>query len=106
MYFFRLAKATLSLIPLFGIHEVVFIFATDEQTTGILRYVKVFFTLFLNSFQVRREHDVLALPWVHRGARVGGGSLCQLALPMAPQPVAGLREGTQALPPPALLLGV
>lgn len=49
----RLAKATLTLIPLFGIHEVVFIFATDEQTTGILRYIKVFFTLFLNSFQVR-----------------------------------------------------
>lgn len=48
----RLAKATLTLIPLFGIHEVVFIFATDEQTTGILRYIKVFFTLFLNSFQV------------------------------------------------------
>lgn len=51
----RLAKATLTLIPLFGIHEVVFIFATDEQTTGILRYIKVFFTLFLNSFQVRRK---------------------------------------------------
>lgn len=48
----RLAKATLTLIPLFGIHEVIFIFATDEQTTGILRYIKVFFTLFLNSFQV------------------------------------------------------
>ncbi|CAB1312291.1 unnamed protein product, partial [Coregonus sp. 'balchen'] len=43
--------ATLTLIPLFGIHEVIFIFATDEQTTGILRYIKVFFTLFLNSFQ-------------------------------------------------------
>ncbi|XP_045924402.1 glucagon receptor-like isoform X4 [Micropterus dolomieu] len=50
-YKLRLAKATLTLIPLFGIHEIVFIFATDEQTTGILRYVKVFFTLFLNSFQ-------------------------------------------------------
>ncbi|NWW80455.1 GLR protein, partial [Climacteris rufus] len=50
-YKLRLAKATLTLIPLFGIHEVVFIFATDEQTTGILRYVKVFFTLFLSSFQ-------------------------------------------------------
>ncbi|KAG8145512.1 hypothetical protein E2320_012033, partial [Naja naja] len=45
------AKATLTLIPLFGIHEVVFIFATDDQTTGVLRYIKVFFTLFLNSFQ-------------------------------------------------------
>ncbi|MGH0172911.1 UNVERIFIED_CONTAM: hypothetical protein FKN15_075076 [Acipenser sinensis] len=54
-YKLRLAKATLTLIPLFGIHEVVFIFATDEQTTGILRYIKVFFTLFLNSFQKCRE---------------------------------------------------
>nr|XP_060642232.1 glucagon receptor-like [Anolis sagrei ordinatus] len=50
-YKLRLAKATLTLVPLFGIHEVVFIFATDEQTTGVLRYIKVFFTLFLNSFQ-------------------------------------------------------
>ncbi|XP_046888639.1 glucagon receptor-like [Hypomesus transpacificus] len=50
-YKFRLAKATLTLIPLFGIHEVIFIFATDEQTNDTLRYIKVFFTLFLNSFQ-------------------------------------------------------
>uniref|UniRef100_A0A674NQ92 Gastric inhibitory polypeptide receptor n=1 Tax=Takifugu rubripes TaxID=31033 RepID=A0A674NQ92_TAKRU len=50
-YKLRLAKATLTLIPLFGIHEIIFIFATDEQTTGILRYIKVFFTLTLNSFQ-------------------------------------------------------
>uniref|UniRef100_A0AAV2LA40 Glucagon receptor n=1 Tax=Knipowitschia caucasica TaxID=637954 RepID=A0AAV2LA40_KNICA len=50
-YKLRLAKATLTLIPLFGIHEIIFIFATDEQTTGLLRYIKVFFTLFLNSFQ-------------------------------------------------------
>ncbi|XP_053270345.1 glucagon receptor [Pleuronectes platessa] len=47
----RLAKATLTLIPLFGIHEIIFIFATDEQTSGVLRYTKVFYTLFLNSFQ-------------------------------------------------------
>uniref|UniRef100_A0A8C5EFB2 Glucagon receptor n=1 Tax=Gouania willdenowi TaxID=441366 RepID=A0A8C5EFB2_GOUWI len=46
-----LAKATLTLIPLFGIHEVIFIFATDEQTTGTLRYIKVFFSLFISSFQ-------------------------------------------------------
>ncbi|XP_029977782.1 glucagon receptor-like [Sphaeramia orbicularis] len=50
-YKLRLAKATLTLIPLFGVHEIIFIFATDEQTTGVLRYIKVFFTLFLNSFQ-------------------------------------------------------
>uniref|UniRef100_A0A3P9Q024 Glucagon receptor b n=1 Tax=Poecilia reticulata TaxID=8081 RepID=A0A3P9Q024_POERE len=47
----RLAKATLTLIPLFGVHEVLFIFATDEQATGLLRYTKVFFTLFISSFQ-------------------------------------------------------
>ncbi|XP_042364489.1 glucagon receptor-like [Plectropomus leopardus] len=50
-YKLRLAKATLTLIPLFGVHEVIFIFATDEQTTGVLHYFKVFFTLFLSSFQ-------------------------------------------------------
>ncbi|KAM9424060.1 glucagon receptor-like [Pholidichthys leucotaenia] len=50
-YKLRLAKATLTLIPLFGIHEVIFIFATDEHATGILRYIKVFFTLFISSFQ-------------------------------------------------------
>ncbi|XP_030626043.1 glucagon receptor-like [Chanos chanos] len=50
-YKLRLAKATLTLIPLFGVHEVIFIFVTDEQTTGMLRYVRVFITLFLNSFQ-------------------------------------------------------
>uniref|UniRef100_A0A3Q3AJQ3 Glucagon receptor-like n=1 Tax=Kryptolebias marmoratus TaxID=37003 RepID=A0A3Q3AJQ3_KRYMA len=50
-YKLRLAKATLTLIPLFGVHEVLFVFATDEQTTGVLRYIKVFFTLFISSFQ-------------------------------------------------------
>ncbi|XP_017166140.1 glucagon receptor-like isoform X1 [Poecilia reticulata] len=50
-YKLRLAKATLTLIPLFGVHEVLFIFATDEQATGLLRYTKVFFTLFISSFQ-------------------------------------------------------
>lgn len=55
LHFFRLAKATLTLIPLFGIHEVIFVFATDEQTTGVLRYIKVFFTLFISSFQVGKN---------------------------------------------------
>ncbi|KAL2078257.1 hypothetical protein ACEWY4_025942 [Coilia grayii] len=52
-YKLRLAKATLTLIPLFGVHEMVFIFATDEQTRGVLRLIKVFIAVFLNSFQVR-----------------------------------------------------
>ncbi|XP_066472298.1 glucagon receptor [Tiliqua scincoides] len=50
-YKFRLAKSTLTLIPLLGIHEVVFAFVTDEHAQGTLRYVKLFFDLFLGSFQ-------------------------------------------------------
>lgn len=48
----RLAKSTLTLIPLLGIHEVVFAFITDEHAQGTLRYIKLFFDLFLSSFQV------------------------------------------------------
>ncbi|KAK6302093.1 hypothetical protein J4Q44_G00281460 [Coregonus suidteri] len=52
-YKLRLTQATLTLIPLFGIH-VFFIFATDEQITGILLHIKVFLTLFLKSFKLLR----------------------------------------------------
>lgn len=48
----RLAKSTLTLIPLLGVHEVVFAFVTDEQAQGTLRSTKLFFDLFLSSFQV------------------------------------------------------
>ncbi|RXN07662.1 gastric inhibitory polypeptide receptor [Labeo rohita] len=47
----RLAKSTLTLIPLLGIHEVVFAVMTEEQTEGVLRNVNLFFELFFNSFQ-------------------------------------------------------
>ncbi|XP_042295016.1 gastric inhibitory polypeptide receptor-like [Sceloporus undulatus] len=50
-YKMRLAKSTLTLIPLLGIHEVVFALVTEEQAQGILRYIKFFFELFLNSLQ-------------------------------------------------------
>ncbi|NWR82041.1 GLR protein, partial [Centropus unirufus] len=50
-YKFRLAKSTLTLIPLLGIHEVVFAFVTDEHAQGTLRYIKLFFELFMGSFQ-------------------------------------------------------
>lgn len=50
----RLAKSTLTLIPLLGIHNVVFIFATDESTSGSigLRLTRLFSDLFFSSFQV------------------------------------------------------
>nr|XP_020642747.1 gastric inhibitory polypeptide receptor [Pogona vitticeps] len=50
-YKFRLAKSTLTLIPLLGIHEVVFALVTEEQAQGTVRYIKFFFELFLNSLQ-------------------------------------------------------
>ncbi|KAF7651370.1 hypothetical protein LDENG_00111990, partial [Lucifuga dentata] len=52
-YKFRLAKSTLTLIPLLGIHHVVFIFVTDESTmtTLSLRVTKLFIDLFFSSFQ-------------------------------------------------------
>ncbi|KAG7460247.1 hypothetical protein MATL_G00219490 [Megalops atlanticus] len=51
-YKFRLAKSTLTLIPLLGIHTILFAFVTDEQApTGPLRLTKLFCDLLLNSFQ-------------------------------------------------------
>ncbi|XP_064179540.1 glucagon receptor-like isoform X1 [Anguilla rostrata] len=51
-YKFRLAKSTLTLIPLLGIHVVLFIFVTDDHTpNGSLRLIKLFYNLFFNSFQ-------------------------------------------------------
>ncbi|KAM9394182.1 glucagon receptor [Pholidichthys leucotaenia] len=52
-YKFRLAKSTLTLIPLLGIHQVVFIFLTDESTmaTITLHLTKLFTDLFFSSFQ-------------------------------------------------------
>ncbi|XP_037348198.1 glucagon receptor [Talpa occidentalis] len=50
-YKLRLAKSTLTLIPLLGVHEVVFAFVTDEHAQGALRSAKLFFDLFLSSFQ-------------------------------------------------------
>ncbi|KAG8006898.1 Glucagon receptor, partial [Nibea albiflora] len=52
-YKFRLAKSTLTLITLLGIHQMVFIFVTDEstKTTISLRLTKLFIDLFFSSFQ-------------------------------------------------------
>uniref|UniRef100_A0AAV2KF18 Glucagon receptor n=1 Tax=Knipowitschia caucasica TaxID=637954 RepID=A0AAV2KF18_KNICA len=52
-YKFRLAKSTLTLIPLLGIHQIFFIFVTDETTSSTitLRLTKLFVDLFFSSFQ-------------------------------------------------------
>ncbi|KAJ7316097.1 hypothetical protein JRQ81_002259 [Phrynocephalus forsythii] len=49
-YKLRLARSTLVLIPLLGIHEVVFSFITDEQIEGSSRHVKTFIQLTIGSF--------------------------------------------------------
>lgn len=48
-----LVRATLVLIPLLGIHEVVFMVLTDECMEGRSRYARNFVNLTLSSFQVR-----------------------------------------------------
>ncbi|XP_061193687.1 secretin receptor-like [Saccostrea echinata] len=47
----RLAKSTLVLIPLFGVHYVVFLGLPDEHISPEAEVVKLYFEMFLNSFQ-------------------------------------------------------
>lgn len=48
----RLAKSTLTLIPLLGTHEIIFAFVIDEHARGTLRFIKLFTELSFTSFQV------------------------------------------------------
>ncbi|XP_068423047.1 glucagon-like peptide 2 receptor [Clinocottus analis] len=50
-YRYSLARATLVLIPLLGIHEVVFTVLLDECVEGSSRYARNFINLTLSSFQ-------------------------------------------------------
>ncbi|CAH1239135.1 VIPR1 [Branchiostoma lanceolatum] len=50
----KLTRSTLVLIPLFGVHYIVFI-GLPEDVTGQVKYVSYFFDTFLNSFQVQSE---------------------------------------------------
>lgn len=50
----RLARSTLTLVPLLGVHEMVFAPVTEEQAQGALRFAKLGFEIVLSSFQVRR----------------------------------------------------
>ncbi|XP_058476217.1 glucagon-like peptide 2 receptor [Solea solea] len=50
-YRYSLARATLVLIPLLGIHEVVFTVLIDECVEGSSRYARNFLNLTLSSFQ-------------------------------------------------------
>uniref|UniRef100_A0A8C0H633 Glucagon like peptide 2 receptor n=1 Tax=Chelonoidis abingdonii TaxID=106734 RepID=A0A8C0H633_CHEAB len=49
-YKYRLARSTLVLIPLLGIHEFIFTFITDEQVEGLSRHIRLFMQLTMSSF--------------------------------------------------------
>ncbi|XP_043859694.1 glucagon-like peptide 2 receptor [Dromiciops gliroides] len=49
-YTYRLARSTLVLIPLLGVHEIVFSFITDEQVQGSSKHIRLFIQLTMSSF--------------------------------------------------------
>ncbi|XP_012861752.1 glucagon-like peptide 2 receptor [Echinops telfairi] len=49
-YKYRLAKSTLVLIPLLGVHEILFSFIVDEQVQGFSKLIRLFIQLALSSF--------------------------------------------------------
>ncbi|XP_023391107.1 gastric inhibitory polypeptide receptor isoform X2 [Pteropus vampyrus] len=57
-YRLRLARSTLTLVPLLGVHEVVFAPVTEEQARGALRLAKLGFEIFFSSFQI-------GISWLH-----------------------------------------
>src|SRR4029434_4478282 len=53
----RLAKSTLTLIPLWVIHAILFTFVIDESVPkeSLLRLIRLFYDLLFSSFQVRGQ---------------------------------------------------
>ena len=64
LFFRKLAKSTLVLIPMFGVHAIVFIGMPDNITSGIWWDIRMYFDLFFNSFQVISPLLVSMSGWV------------------------------------------
>jgi hypothetical protein len=64
----RLAKSTLVLIPLFGIHYIVFI-GVPDNVGPVAQVVKLYFEMFFSSFQVKGQAHS------YRGMGLRGGFL-------------------------------
>lgn len=63
-YKYRLARSTLALIPLLGIHYIVFVFVNDQDTKYINKktphvYVKMAFETLFTSFQVKIYKNIV-----------------------------------------------
>ncbi|KAL2765834.1 glucagon-like peptide 2 receptor [Daubentonia madagascariensis] len=74
-YKYRLAKSTLVLITLLGVHEILFSFITDDQVQGFSKLIRLFIQLTLSSFHVKaelRKHWVRFLLARHSGCRACG----------------------------------
>lgn len=50
----KLLKSTLVLMPLFGVHYMVFMALPYTEVTGLLWQVQMHYEMFFNSSQVRR----------------------------------------------------
>ncbi|KAI2648904.1 Vasoactive intestinal polypeptide receptor 2 [Labeo rohita] len=68
----RLAKSTLLLIPLFGVHYVVFVYVLDEN--GEMENYKIFFELGLGSFQ-RKWRSLRLKRYIGRDYRLHSSSI-------------------------------
>ncbi|GAB1291642.1 Gastric inhibitory polypeptide receptor [Apodemus speciosus] len=78
-YRLRLARSTLTLVPLLGVHEVVFAPVTEEQAEGSLRFAKLAFEIFLSSFQgflVSVLYCFINKECSQRSARAGASAAC------------------------------
>lgn len=53
----KLLKSTLVLMPLFGVHYMVFMALPYTEVTGLLWQVQMHYEMFFNSSQVRRHCD-------------------------------------------------
>lgn len=51
----KLLKSTLVLMPLFGVHYMVFMALPYTEVTGLLWQVQMHYEMFFNSSQVRRH---------------------------------------------------
>lgn len=54
----KLLKSTLVLMPLFGVHYMVFMALPYTEVTGLVWQVQMHYEMFFNSSQVRMHTDI------------------------------------------------